>query len=53
MAENYMISDIWAGYNEPSSNKIDLYYEIKENTKAQEISTHSIFGEMQQKNSSR
>jgi hypothetical protein len=48
LTENYMISDIWAGYNEPSSNQIDLFYEIKETTKSQEeITPQSIFKHFQ------
>lgn len=30
LSETYMLSDIWSGYNEPESHKIDLFYEIKE-----------------------
>jgi len=53
LTENYMLSDIWAGYNEPSSNKIDLFYEIKPVSTAPEDSTpYHIFQQLQQKHSS-
>jgi len=36
-----MISDIWAGYNEPSSNRIDLFYEFKSVNEEQEQAQNS------------
>jgi len=39
LTETYMLSDIWSGYNEPETHKIDLYYEIKEVPLENNIST--------------
>jgi len=40
LPETYMLSDVWSGYNEPASNKIDLEYEIKEVKQQQRKTSH-------------